>query len=140
MLHKVVLDSDTVLSVVGGGTVSSTLISNRRRHRQSKQQTRLHKRQRNVRTKGSLHVHEYSKWLEMRRNDREDIEWNRIHIRTVANLLHSILQVPKSSSSADPVATPHTPPPAAGDNYGPFVTSKQTDRHALLDIKNEEVE
>ena len=120
--------------------MTSTRISNRRRHRQSKQQTRLHKRQRKVRRNGPLPVHEYSKWLEMRRNDREDIERNRIHIRTMVNLLHSILQVTESSSSADPVATPHTPTPAAGDIDGPFVTSKQTDRQALSDIKDEEVE
>jgi hypothetical protein len=74
----------------------------------------------------------------MRRKDREDIERNRIHIRTTANLLHSILRAPKSSSSADPVATPHTPPVAAGDIYGPFVMSKRTVRHAFSDIKNEE--
>ena len=110
MLRKVVLDSDTLLSDVGGGPVTSTRISNRRRHRQSKQQTRLHKRQRKVRRNGPLPVHEYSKWLELRRNDREDIERNRIHIRTMAYLLHSMLQIPKSSSSADPVATPtHLP-------------------------------
>ena len=75
----------------------------------------------------------------MRWNDKEDIERNRIHIRIMANLLHSILQVPKSSSSADPFATPLIPLPAAGDNYGSFVTSKQTDRHTLSDIKDEEV-
>jgi len=75
----------------------------------------------------------------MRRKDREGIERNRIHIRTMANLLHSILQVPKSSSSADPVANPHTPPPpAAGDIHGPFVTSKRTVRQAFSDIKDEE--
>ena len=76
----------------------------------------------------------------MRRNDREDIERNRIHIRTMANLLHSIMQVPKSSSSADPVTTPHTPPPAAVDIYGSFVRPKQTDRYAMSDIKDEEAE
>ena len=91
--------------------MTGTRIPKQRRHRQSKQKTRLHKRQRKVRRNGPLPVHEYSKWLEMRRKDRDDIERNRIHIRTMANLLHSILQVPKSSSSADPVATPHTPPP-----------------------------
>ena len=139
MLRKVVLDSDTLLSDVrgGGGPANST-----RSHRQSKQQTRLHKRQRTnikMRRRGNGPVHEYSKWLEMRRKDREDIEWNRIHIRTMANLLRSIMQVHKSSSSADPVATSHTPPPpAAGDIYDPFVTSKRTVRQAFLDIKDEE--
>ena len=77
--------------------------------------------------------------LEMRRKDRDDIERNKVHIRTMANLLHSIMQVPKSSSSADPVATSHTPPPpAAGDIYDPIVTSKRTVRQAFSDIKNEE--
>ena len=75
----------------------------------------------------------------MRRKDREDIERNRIHIRTMANLLHSIMQVPKSSSSADPVAISHTPPrPTAGDIYDPFATSKRPVRHAFPDIKHEE--
>ena len=36
----------------------------------------------------------------------------------MANLLHSIMQVPKSSSSGDPVATADTPP-ATGDIYDP---------------------
>ena len=77
----------------------------------------------------------------MRREDRDDIERNKIHIRTMANLLHSILQVPKSlSSSADPVETPHTPPPAVGDICDPFVTTKRPVRHAFSDIKNEEGE
>ena len=58
----------------------------------------------------------------------------------MANLLHSIMQVPKSSSSADPVTTPHTPPPAACDIYGSFVTPKQTDRYSMSDIKDEEAE
>ena len=122
MLRKVVIDLDLLVSDVGegGGPATST-----RRHRQSKQQTRLHKRQRKDtgarRRRGNGQVHEYSKWLEMRRKDRDDIEGNRIHIRTMANRLHSIMQVPKSSSSADPVATTHTPPPpAAGDNNDPF--------------------
>jgi hypothetical protein len=74
----------------------------------------------------------------MRRKDRDDIERNRIHIRTMANILHSILEVPKSSSSADPVAKPQTPSPAVGDIYDPFVTSKRTVRHAFSDIKDEE--
>jgi hypothetical protein len=75
----------------------------------------------------------------MRRKDREDIEKNRIHIRKMANLLHSIMQVSKSSSSADPIATSHTPPPpAAGDIYDPFVTSKRTVRQAFQGIKDEE--
>ena len=120
--------------------MTGTRIPKQRRHRQSKQQTRLHKRQRKVRRNGQLPGHEYSKWLQMRRNGREDIERNRMHIRTMANLLHSILQVPKSSSSADTVATPHTPPPTAGDIYGSFVTSKQTVRHAFSDIEDEDVE
>jgi len=72
----------------------------------------------------------------MRRKDVDDIESNKIHIRTMANLLHSILQVPKSlSSSSDPVATPHTPPPAVGDIYDTFVTTKRPVRHAFSDIK-----
>ena len=75
----------------------------------------------------------------MRSKDRDDIERNRIDIRTMANL-HSIMQVPKSSSSADPVATFHTPPPAAVDIYDPFVTSKRTVRQAFSDIKDEEEE
>jgi len=80
-----------------------------------------------------------SKWLEMRRKDREDIERNRIHIRTMANLLHSIMQVSKSSSSADPVTTSHTPPPpAAVDINDPFMTSKRPVRQAFPDIKDEE--
>jgi hypothetical protein len=74
----------------------------------------------------------------MRRKDRDDIERNRIHIRTMANRLHSIMQVPKSSSSVDSVATPHTP--AAGDIYDPFVASKRTVQHAFSDIKDEEEE
>ena len=58
----------------------------------------------------------------------------------MANLLRSIMQVHKSSSSADPVATSHTPPPpAAGDIYDQiFVTSKRTVRQAFPDIKVEE--
>ena len=51
------------------------------------------------------------------------------------------MQVPKSSSSADPVATSHTPPPpVAGDIYNPFVTSKRTVRQAFSGIKDEEEE
>jgi hypothetical protein len=137
MLRKVVLESDTLVSEVGEGEGPAT---STRRHRQTKQQTRLHKRQRKDigerrrrRRRGNGPVHEYSKWLEMRRKDRDDIERNRIHIRTMANLLHSIMQVPKSSSSVDPVATSHTPP-AAGDIYDPFVTSKLTVRQAFSDI------
>ena len=137
MLRKVVLDSDTS-SNVGGGPATSTLNPSRRRHRQSNQQTRVHKRQRKVRRNGPLPVHEYSKWLEMRRKPRDDIERNRVHVRTIDNFLHSILQVPKSSSSADPVAKPQTPPPAVGDIYDPFVTSKRTVRHDFSDIKDEE--
>ena len=143
MLRKVVHDSDPLVSDVGegGGPATST-----RRYRQTKQQTRLHKRQRKDigarrRRRGNGPVHEYSKWLEMRRKDRDDIERNRIHIRTMANLLHNNMQVPKSSSSADPVATSHTPPPpATGDIYDLFVTSKRTVRQALTDIKDEEEE
>jgi len=63
----------------------------------------------------------------------DDIEWNRIHIKTIANLLHSILQVPKSSSSADSVAAPQTPP-AVRDIYDPSVTSKRNVRHALMEL------
>ena len=142
MLRIVVTDSDTLPSDVGGGPAIGTLNPNRR-HRQSKQQTRLHKRQRKTAGKekgnGPLPEHGYSKWLEMRRKDRDDIERNRIQIRTIANLVHSILQVPKSSSSADSVAAPQTPP-ALGDIYDPFVTSKPTVRHAFSDIKDEEGE
>jgi len=57
----------------------------------------------------------------------------------MANLLHIIIQVPKSSSSVDPVATSHTPP-AAGDIYDTFVTFKWTVRQAFSEIKNEEEE
>ena len=80
--------------------------------------------------------------VEMRKKDRDDIERNRIHIRTIANLLHSILQVPKSSSSVDSVAVSQTPP-AVGDIYETFVTSKLTVRNTLMetpafsDIKDE---
>jgi hypothetical protein len=81
--------------------------------------------------------------VEMRKKDRDDIERNRIHIRTIANLLHSILQVPKSSSSVDSVAVSQTPP-AVGDIYETFVTSKLTVRNTLMetpafsDMKDEE--
>jgi hypothetical protein len=130
MLRKVVLDSDVG---EGEGPATST-----RRKRRSKQKTRLHKRQRKDigarRRRGNGPVHEYSKWLEMRRKDRDDIERNKIHIRTMANLLHSIMQVPKTSSSGDPVATSHTPP-ATGDFYDPFVTSKRTFRQAFQTSK-----
>ena len=40
------------------------------------------------------------------------------------------------SSSADSVAAP--PPPAVGDIYDPFVTSKPAVRHASSDKKDEE--
>ena len=72
------------------------------------------------------------------RKARDDIERNKVRVRTIANLLHSILQVPKSSSSADPVAKPQIPSPAVGDIYDPFVTSKRTVRPAFTDIKDEE--
>ena len=142
MLRKVVLDSDTLLSDVGEGEWSAT---STRRNRQSKQKTRLHKRQRKDigarrrRRRGTGPVHEYSKWLEMRRKERDDIERNRIHIRTMANLLHSIMQVPKSSSSVDTVATVHTPP-ATSDIYDPFVTSKGIVGQTFSNIKDEEEE
>ena len=127
ILRKVVLDSH-----VGEGEEPATSTP---RKRQSKQKTRLHKRQRTeigaMSRRGNGPVHEYSKWLEMRRKDRDDIERNKIHIRTMANLLHSIMQVPKSSSSVDTVATSHTPP-ATGDIYDPFVTSKLTVRQAFF--------
>ena len=55
----------------------------------------------------------------MRRKDRDEIVRNGIHIRTIDNLLHYILQVPKSS--ADLVAAPQTP--AVGDIYDPYVLS-----------------
>ena len=71
----------------------------------------------------------------MRRKDRDDIERNKIYIITMANLLHSILQVPNLLSSfADPVATPHTTP-AVGDIYDPFVTTKRPVRHAFVTSK-----
>ena len=61
----------------------------------------------------------------------------------MANLLHSIMQVPKSSSSGDPVATADTPP-ATGDIYDPNtllwtplfllpITTGATHSHTLLD-------
>ena len=137
MLRNVVIDSDTLPSDVGGGPAIGTLNPNRR-HRQSKQQTRLHKRQRKTAGKekgnGPLPEHGYSKWLEMRRKDRDDIEGKRIEIRTIANLVHSILQVPKSSSSADSVVAPQTTP-AVGDIYDPFVSSKPTVRHVFQTSK-----
>jgi len=147
MLSKAVIDAEKSPSDVGRELATSTLNRNRRRHRQSKQQTRLNKRPRKTTGKakrnGPLPLHGYSKWLEMRRKDRDDIEKNEIHIRTIANLLHNNMQVPKSSSSADPVAAPQTPP-AVRDIYDPFVTSKRTVRHVMMettafsDIKHEE--
>ena len=112
MLRKVVLDSYKLPPDVGGEPATITLNRNRRRHGQYKQQThveiyrRLNKRKRKTAGKWKkrngatlLPVHEYSKWLEMRRRDRNDIVRKRILIRTIANLLLDIMQVPKCLST-----------------------------------------